>query len=237
MKHQNIHYYAIAFLLLVTIIPVNYLKAQSEFGVKGGALYTGLKFSTESSMYDFQNSSGFSLGAFYRKNNLVGPIGLKIELLYQMKGSNIYIQEPSIPSPGNGETEIVQWYQYYRKRSILASTSAVSWDRHQERYHYFSLPILLTFQPAKFLDVYSGVELGYMFAKTNVYSSNVSHLILGEPNRFSASWVAGAAVKLSENTRLDFRYSSNLNTLYEMFNSDIKDHSFSISIEQSLWRK
>ena len=237
MKYQNIHNYAIAFLFLVVIFSTKSLNAQSEFGVKGGALYTGLKFSNESSMYDFQNSSGFSLGAFYRKNNLVGPIGLKVELIYQMKGANIYMQRPSIPTLGNDETEIVQWYEYYRRGSFLGTTSPVSWDRHQERYHYFSLPILLTFQPAKFLDVYSGFELGYMFAKTNVYSSKQNHLILGEPNRFSASWVAGTAFKLSENTRLDFRYSSNINTLYKMFNSDIKDHSFSISIEQSLWRK
>ena len=235
MKYQNIHNYAIAFLFLVVIFSTKSLNAQSEFGVKGGALYSGLKLGEESTLFDFQNSSGFSLGAFYAKNNLVGPIGLQIELLYQMKGANIYLQQPSIPTPGIGEN--LNWFEYYRRGSFLGTTSPVSWDRHQERYHYFSLPILLTFQPAKFLDVYSGFELGYMFAKTNVYSSKQNHLILGEPNRFSASWVAGTAFKLSENTRLDFRYSSNINTLYKMFNSDIKDHSFSISIEQSLWRK
>lgn len=235
MKYQNIHSYAIAFLFLVTIIPVNSLKAQSEFGVKGGALYSGLKLGEESTMFDFQNSSGFSLGAFYTKNNLIGPIGLQMELLYQMKGANLYIQQPSIPTPGNGEN--LNWFQYYRKRSILASTAPVTWDRHQERYHYFSLPILLTFQPAKFLDVYSGVELGYMFAKTNVYSSNLNHLMLGEPNRFSASWIAGAKVRLGDKTKLDFRYSGNLFPLFEIRNTDIKDHGFSISIEQSLWSK
>lgn len=181
------------------------------------------------------NSSGFSLGAFYTKNNLVGPIGLQIEFLYQMKGTNIYIQQPGIPTPGNGEN--LNWFQYYRKRSILASTAPVAWDRHQERYHYFSLPILLTFQPAKFLDIYSGVELGYMFAKTNIYSSNLNHLMFGEPNRFSASWIAGAKVRLGDKTKLDFRYSGNLVPLYEIRNTDIKEHSFSISIEQSLWRK
>jgi len=235
MKYQNIHNYAIALLFLVAIIPVNSLKAQSEFGVKGGALYSGLKLGEESTLFDFQNSSGFSLGAFYAKNNLVGPIGLQIELLYQMKGANIYIQQPSIPTPGNGEN--LNWFEYYRRGSFLATTSPVSWDRHQERYHYFSLPILFTFQPAKFLDVYSGVELGYMFAKTNIYSSKQNQLILGEPNRFSASWIAGAKVRLGDKTRLDFRYSGNLIPLYEMRNTDIKDGSFSISIEQSLWRK
>lgn len=235
MKYQNIHYYAIAFLLLVAIIPMNSVKAQSEFGLKGGALYSGLKLGEESYLFDFQNSSGFSLGAFYTKNNLVGPIGLQIELLYQMKGANIYIEQPGITTPGNGEN--LNWFQYYRKRSILASTAPVNWDRHQEKYHYFSLPILLTFQPAKFLDVYSGVELGYMFAKTNIYSSNLNHLMLGEPNRFSASWIAGAKVRLGDKTNLDFRYSGNLVPLYEIRNTDIKDNSFSISIEQSLWRK
>lgn len=237
MKHQNIHYYAIAFLFLVIILSPNSLKAQSELGVKGGVLYSGLKLSEETSMFDFQNSSGFSLGAFYTKNNLIGPIGLQMELLYQMKGANIYIQQPSIPTPGNGETQIVNWFEYYRRGSFLGTMSPVSWDRHQERYHYFSLPILFTFQPAKFLDVYSGVELGYMFVKTNIYSSKLNHLILGEPNRFSASWIAGAKVRLGDKTKLDFRYSGNLVPLYEIRNTDIKDHSFSISIEQSLWRK
>lgn len=235
MKTKIIHSNALLLLISISMLSVENLNAQSEFGVKGGALYSGLKFSNESSIYDSQNSGGFSFGAFYRKDNLIGPIGLQMELLYQMKGANIYIQQPSLPTPGNGEN--LNWFEYYRRGSFLASTSPVSWDRHQERYHYFSLPILLTFQPAKFLDVYSGVELGYMFAKTNVYSSKQNHIILGEPNRFSASWVAGAKVRLAENTRLDIRYSSNLNPLYEMFNSDIKNHCFSISVEQSLWRK
>jgi hypothetical protein len=44
-------------------------------------------------------------------------------------------------------------------------------------------------------------------------------------------------VRLGDKTKLDFRYSGNLIPLYEMRNTDIKDHSFSISIEQSLWRK
>jgi len=110
MKYQNILSYATVIIFLFAISPVNSLKAQSEFGVKGGALYSGLKLSEESSMFDFQNSSGFSLGAFYTKNNLVGPIGLQIELLYQMKGANIYIQQPSIPTPGNGEN--LNWFEY-----------------------------------------------------------------------------------------------------------------------------
>lgn len=203
--------------------------------MKGGALYSGLKFSNESSLYDFQNSSGFSLGAFYRKDNLIGPIGLKMELLYQMKGVNIYTQHPDLVNSGFGENN--PGYGYFRKGSYLRALSPVLWDRHQERYHYFSLPILITFQPAKFLDVYSGVELDYMFANSVVYSSDYNLTILGDLNKFSVSWIAGAALKLSENTRLDFRYSSNLNTLYKMFNSDIKDHCYSISIEQSLWRK
>jgi hypothetical protein len=235
MKFQKNHICVLLLLCIIAGYPVKSLKAQSEFGVKGGALYSGLKLGEESTMFDFQNSSGFSLGAFYTKNNLIGPIGLQMELLYQMKGANIYIQQPSIPTPGNGEN--LNWFQYFRKRSILASTAPVTWDRHQERYHYFSLPILITLQPAKFLDVYSGVELGYMFAKTNIYSSNLNHLMLGEPNRFSASWIAGAKVRLGDKTRLDFRYSGNLVPLYEIRNTDIKDHSFSISIEQSLWRK
>ena len=235
MKYQNIYCYAIAFQFLVAIIPANSLQAQSEFGLKGGALYSGIKLGNENSLFDFQNSSGFSLGAFYRKNNLIGPIGLQMELLYQMKGANIYLQQPYVSIPKYGENH--PGYGYYRKGSYLHTLAPVYWDRHQERYHYFSLPILITFQPAKFLDVYSGVELGYMFTKSVVYTSSHNLLILGDLNKFSASWIAGAKVRFGDNTKLDFRYSSNLIPLYEMRNTDIKDHSFSISIEQSLWRK
>jgi hypothetical protein len=62
-------------------------------------------------------------------------------------------------------------------------------------------------------------------------------MILGDINKFSASWIAGAKVRLGDKTKLDFRYSSNLVPLYEMNSSSIKDRSFSVSIEQSLWRK
>ena len=110
MKFQKNHISVLLLLCFIAGYPVNSVKAQSEFGVKGGALYTGLKLGEESTMFDFQNSSGFSLGAFYTKNNLIGPIGLQMELLYQMKGANIYIQQPSLPTPGNGQNQIVNWF-------------------------------------------------------------------------------------------------------------------------------
>jgi len=237
MKYQKIHNYAIAFLFLVTIFSAKSLKAQSEFGLKGGALYTGIKSENLNSLFDPQNSSGFSIGAFYQKHNLLGKFGFQTELLYQMKGANIFIQHPDLITPGNGENNPDNGFWYYRNKSALHTLEPVLWDRHQERYHYFSLPVLITFQTAKFLDIYSGFELGYMFAKSTVYTSDYNRTILGDLNKFSASWLVGAKLRLGDNTKLDFRYSSNLVPLYKMFNADIKNHSFSISIEQSLWRK
>lgn len=236
MKFQHI-YLSVLLLLFFAAYPVKSLKAQSEFGLKGGALYSTLKSENLNSLFDLQNSSGFSLGAFYQKQNLLGKIGFQTELLYQMKGANIFIQHPDLTIPGYGENNPGYGFSYYQNGSYIHTLEPVLWDRHQERYHYFSLPILLTFPITKFLDIYSGFEVGYMFANSIVYSSDNNLSILGDVNKFSASWIVGVKVRLGDNTKLDFRYLSNLIPLYEMYNSNIKDRTFSISIEQSLWRK
>lgn len=231
------HIFGIALAILIITILVQTLQAQSEFGLKGGALYSGLKSENLNSLFDLQNSSGFSIGAFYEKHNLIGPIGFQAEFLYQMKGANIFIQHPDLTIQGNGVQNSGDGFSYFRNGSYLHTLDPVLWDRHQERYHYFSLPVLLTFPPTKFLDIYSGFELGYMFAKSVVYSSDYNLMILGDINKFSASWILGTKVRLGDKTKLDFRYSSNLVPLYEMGNSNIKDHSFSVSVQQTLFRK
>lgn len=236
MKFQHIFTCALL-LLFIAGVPLQSLKAQSEFGLKGGALYSSLKSENLNSLFDLQTSSGFSIGAFYEKQNLLGPFGFQVELLYQLKGTNIFIQHPDLTIPGYGENNPGYGFAYYRNGSYLHSLQPLLWDRHQERFHYFLLPILLTFPTTKFLDIYSGFELGYMFANSVVYSSDYNLSVLGDINKFSASWIAGAKVRLGDNTKLDFRYSSNLVPLYEMGSSSIKNRNFSVSIQQTIFRK
>ncbi|HSM48584.1 MAG TPA: hypothetical protein VK872_12260, partial [Draconibacterium sp.] len=108
MKYQNIHYYAIAFLFLVAIIPVNSLKAQSEFGVKGGINYFNIIRSGASSNLDLKWKDGLTTGIFYNTGKLWGPLGFQTELLYQMKGADVEIQNVTYGySPYGNSSEIV----------------------------------------------------------------------------------------------------------------------------------
>lgn len=219
MKYQNIHYYAIAFLLLVTIIPVNSLKAQSEFGVKGGILFSNINAVDNNSNIEFEKKDGLSVGAFYKKRNLLGPVGFQTELLYQMKGANKFMEKYEIlPDEGQG-SQIEMSGAYYRDK---------------EQLHYFTLPLLLTVRTTRFLDLYAGPELGYLFSLNNEREET------GELNRFSAGVALGATVKLCENTHLDFRYSTDFtsfDSLGKISYIDLKNYGFAITIQQTLFRK
>ena len=224
----------LSFFIFYVNLNVN---AQSTFGIKGGALYNSLKSENLGPLFDFNNSGGFSIGAFYEKQYFLGPLGFQAELLYQIKGANIFIQRPDLTISGTEINSPESGFSYYQKGSFYRALDPVLWDRHQERYHYLSLPVLLTVQPAKFLNVYTGIELAYMFANPNIYSSEYSQMVLGDKNKFAASWLFGAKLQLGEKTKLDFRYTANLLPLYEGANWEIKNRTFSISIEQALWGK
>ena len=58
-----------------------------------------------------------------------------------------------------------------------------------------------------------------------------------EQNNFRAGLVFGANLKLGDNTRLDFRYSPDLTSIVEYNNVDLKNRSFSVSVQQTLFRK
>lgn len=219
MKNQNIHYYAIAFLFLVSILPLNSLKAQSEFGVKGGALYSGFKPIHYFNSLSFDYHSGFELGFFYKIPELLGPIGFQTEFLYQLKGAHINIFTSDYGYNPYGYGGYTGGYGY----------SNPSFMTSKQKYHYFTIPVLLTVSPFKFLEVYGGAEIGYMFA-----SSKDRFM---EQNKFRAGLAFGANLKLGDNTRLDFRYSPDLTTFLEFDEEDLKSRSFSVSVQQTLFRK
>lgn len=195
------------------------LQAQTEFGVKGGALYSGFRDDYQGMTFDFERKSGFLMGVYFNKKNLLGPVGLQTELLYQLKGANTYILYHDSESSGG-----YAGFGYFDK-------SSAPWLRDTENYHYLSVPVLLTVSPLKFLDIYAGPELGYLLS----FSKN--RRVTGDLNRFSAGLAAGLALKLSENTKLDFRYSSDFTTLYDMGSTNLKNQSFSFSVQQALFKK
>jgi len=222
MKYQNIHNYAIAFLFLATIIPTNHSKAQSEFGLKGGALYTGINKNIQSNIFDYEMRGGVTFGAFYKLHNLLGPIGLQTELLYQFKGGNLYIEQICTDDANNDG--FPDYYGYYDKYSR-------PWLRKPALYHYLTLPILITWSPVKFMDIYAGPEIGYMIANSS------KGYPAWEPNRFSAGISAGVAFKIDENTKLDIRYSNDLTKLHDFGDTDIKNYGWALTVQRSLFRK
>lgn len=231
MKFQNILFSAL-FMLSIIVCPVKSLKAQSEFGVKGGALYSGFKPTHYFNSLNFDNHSGFELGFFYKKQKLLGPIGFQTEFLYQLKGAhvNVYSAEYGYSPYGfeyGGYGGFGKNITYPGDYGYGNSTLVIN----KQKYHYFTIPVLLTVSPFKFLEVYGGAEIGYMFA------SSKNRLRFTENNNFRAGFALGANLKLGENTRLDFRYSPDITPFYEQGDAKLKSRSFSVSVQQTLFRK
>ena len=225
MKNQNIYCYAIAFLFVVAILPLNSLKAQSEFGVKGGTLYTGFNKTDVGSMFSFEKKNGFELGAFYKLNSLLGPIGLQTELLYQLKGANLNIRYFGSTSSETGD------YGYGGAGYGYSNGKLSPHTTYTQNLHYISLPVLLTVTPVKFLDIFAGPQLGYLAGTSG------DRIKTSDYERFSAGFIGGVALNLGINTKLDFRYSRDLTTSYDMGQTDLKNQNFSISVQQTLFRK
>ncbi|WP_372949868.1 outer membrane beta-barrel protein [Mariniphaga sp.] len=218
MKNKNLKIKLVLFFS-VLIVSFETLHAQTEFGLKGGALYSGFRDNYKGMTFDFERKSGFLLGVYYKKHNLLGPVGLQTEFLYQLKGVNTYILYHDSENSG-GYSE----FGYFDK-------SSAPWLRDTENYHYLSVPVLFSVSPLKFLDIYAGPDLGYLLS----FSEN--RRVTGDLNRFSAGLATGLALKLSENTKLDFRFSSDFTTLYDMGSTNLKNQSFSFSVQQALFRK
>lgn len=210
-------------IIVLCILSAYSVKAQSEFGVKGGINYFNIKKGGLNSNLNFEWKDGLTTGIFYNSGQLWGPIGFQAELLYQMKGADVEIE--------NISSESFSPYGY----STTSSTNESSNYYHtKERLHYLSFPLLATFSTTKFLDFYAGPELNYLLDK------NSNRIETDNLNRLSFGLSAGAKVKLAENTSIDFRYSVDLNHYDNLGNESnpvkLRNHGFAITIQQTLFR-
>lgn len=200
------------------------LYAQNEIGITGGLNFNKFRSGNNNSNVSFEKRDGFTLGAFYRKNNLLGPVGFQTELLYQLKGSNYFIEVVNTESSG----------AYGNPDFFSPGINPKSYYRDHENLHYLTIPLLLTFKTTKFLDFYTGPELGYLVDfKSNREKS-------GEMNRISAGAVFGASVKLCDQLDLDFRYSTDLTSFDKLSKGstiDLKNQGFSVSLRKTLFSK
>lgn len=215
------NYYSIALVAacLLNVSIISNAQPKTEFGVKGGILFSNINAVDNNSNFEFEKKDGFTLGMFYKKSDLLGPLGFQTELLYQMKGANIFMEHYEIlPDEGQGP-KIEMTGAYFRDK---------------EKLHYVTLPLLLTVRTAKFLDIYAGPELGYLISHKSIRQKT------GEINRFSAGVALGATLKICEKTHLDFRFSSDFTSFDKLSNhnsTNLKNYGFGITIQQSLTRK
>jgi hypothetical protein len=221
MKNKN-HIIIVA-LLFGFLIHSNSSIAQSEVGVKGGILFSNIKTPGNNSNVEIEKRNGVTLGAFYKKENILGPVGFQTELLYQQKGANYFI-ESDITAESNYPDDYI---------SALIDASK-SYYRSNEKLHYLTVPLLLEVNTAKFLDIYAGPELGYLISqKTNRQETD-------ELSRFSAGIVMGATLKLCENTSLDFRYSTDFTAFDKLGRGssvEMKNEGFTITIQHTIFIK
>ncbi len=215
------YYYSItlAAACLLNVSIISNAQPKTQFGVKGGILFSNINAVDNNSNLEFEKKDGITLGVFYKKNDLLGPLGFQTELLYQMKGANIFTEHYEIlPDEGQG--------------SQIEMTGA--YFRDKEKLHYVTLPLLLTVRTAKFLDLYAGPELGYLLSHKSIRQKT------GEMNRFSAGVALGATLKICEKTHLDFRFSSDFTSFDKLSNhnsTNLKNYGFGITIQQSLTGK
>jgi len=224
MKNQKHQLISIYLLFIISILSTTSLQAQSEFGIKGGILFSKINAVNNNSNVDFETKNGFSAGLFYKKKDLLGPVGFQTELLYQQKGANYLIEKYEFIDPND--------YSFEEYTQLLNAPK--SYYRSNETLHYFTVPLLVTLRTTKFLDIYAGPEFGYLFSLKNNREET------GQLNRFSAGMAAGATLKLCDKTSLDFRYSTDLNsfdTLGKNSSVNMKNYGFSITIQQTLFRK
>ena len=214
-----------SFILLfaVSLLNTQSVKAQDEFGLKGGIIYSNIYRSGPKSNVDFDFKDGLSAGIFY-KRNLSGKFGFQSEILYQQKGAEVTIT-PIDGSLGSG-------YSPYANEGNSGSVSIPYSTK--EKLHYLSLPLLVSFKPANFLELFAGPEINYLF------SMNSNRLKTDNLNRFSPGISAGARFNLGKNTALDFRYSFDLIHYDNMGDSThpakLKTNSFAITLQQSLFK-
>jgi hypothetical protein len=238
MKYQNI-YYAILLFLSVAFIPLK-TAAQSEFGVKGGPLFSGWRHDHSGSMFKTETKTGVSAGGFYRINNLFGPVNFQAEFLYQLKGAKTFIISNTGASGYNPYGYGYGGYGYnYSGYGYSSYGSGYGYDNGsgpwitgQESFYYFNIPFLASVTAFKVIDFYAGPEIGYMFA-----ASEKRRLAWGDVKKFSAGVSTGIAIHLGINTKLDLRYSTDFTTLSNAGTTEFKNQSFAFTVQQTLFRK
>jgi hypothetical protein len=215
----------LAFLLpfLFILFSFHQVQSQTEFGLKGGILFSNIDALKNNSNVDFENKNGLTFGVFYKKN-LFGPVSIQTELLYQLKGANYFIEKYVYYNPAD----------YSAEEYSQLLNAPKSYYKDKEHLHYFSLPVLFQLKTTKFLDLYAGPELGYLFSRKSNWEET------GNLNRFSTGFAGGATLKLSDKTKMDFRYSRDLtkfDTLDKNSSIDLKNHGFSVTLQQTLFGK
>jgi len=194
-------------------------KAQSEIGIKGGILFSNINSPDNNSNVTIEKRDGVVLGAFYKKQNILGPVGVQTEILYQQKGANFLIESNNYNESG------------YSTAIIPLVNSPSSFYRAQEKLNYLTLPVMLDINATKFLDVYAGPEVGYLV------SQKTERQETDELSRFSAGVVMGATLKLCENTHLDFRYATDFTAFDKLgknSTTELKNRGFTITIRQTI---
>ena len=221
MKNKN--YVILVALTFCLSLYSTYLKAQTEVGVKGGILFSDIKAADNNSNVEIEKRDGIAIGAFYKKGNILGPVGFQTELLYQLKGANYFIEKSDISGS--------EYPDEYISTLIDASKS---YYRSSEKLHYLTVPLMLEVNTINFLDIYAGPELSYLV------SQKTDRQPTDELSRFSAGVVMGATLRLCENTSLDFRYSTDFTAFDKLgkgSSTDLKNEGFTITIQYTIFTK
>ena len=217
MKNQNLNKLTIIVLFLLVIFSSHTLKAQSEFGVVGGTNISKFNVSNDELLagYDQKFKSGLTLGVFYKKRNLLGPVGFQAELLYQSKGTNMFTKNYNSQEYGYSQT---------------------SWYRNHEKLHYLTVPILFSISPVKNIELYIGNHVGFLVNYEDQRQTDGSN-----KKRFAYGLDSGIAYKLNKSSIIDFRYSADL-TKFDYMNdfskSKLKNYNFEVTFKKTLlWKE
>ena len=211
------------------------LIVRSESGVKGGALYTGLKNNNDSIMSVYETKNGFTIGGFYRINQFLGPLNFQAEILYQLKGKAQHYKYGYGSGYGYGYPYGYNSYGGYGYPSYsynyASNYASEAKSRNTENYHYITIPLLVSATVFNFVDIYVGPEFGYMFAEPNNQNSTAGI------NKLSIGMATGIGLQLGENTKVDFRYSTDFTQLYNIEQYHAKNQSFAFTVQQTLFRR
>jgi len=221
MKTQHVLQFSLIVTILFILASTYSVLAQNETGVKGGIHFSDILVPDNNTNVDIKKRDGILAGIYYKKEHIAGNFGLQTELLYQQKGANYFIEKYDSPE-----------FDSFEDYTFLLN-SPKSYYREDEVLHYISVPVLVTFPASDLIEFYIGPEFGYLV------SSSTNRQKTGELNRFSAGASAGAIINFCKHTSIDLRYSRDLSTFdkFSVPSLDMKNHGFSITLQQAIFRK